>query len=171
MNDKLSLQELFVNTRSRVYFLWAVLVAVGFVTTHYYQNPNINGVWFVLSAIGLGYMVRVMPLRVTQMKYIFASWLVPIAIGILISALAVRTRIAPELTGYLGPFWLVIMAAAYYWNGLVDAPGLWYYIIAAANLLSAAAIYASDSLLPVQYLLTAVISTWSMLMLWVFRND
>jgi hypothetical protein len=159
------------DSRARVYLLWAVICAVGFVTTHYYQNYKINGVWTVLSAIGLTYMYRVMPMRVKQMRYIFFSWLIPIAIGIIISGLAIRTSIFPELGAYLGAFWMFVMALGFLWNGLVDPPGKWYYIAAVVNVLGAAACYYFESLYPIQYLVAGAVSTWSMLMLWIYRSD
>jgi hypothetical protein len=171
MDDRLSFSELWGNTRAQVYLLWAVLTGIGFVATHYYQNPNINGVWFILSVIGLGYMYKVMPLRITQMKQIYLSWLVPIVLGIAISGLAVRTDLFPELVGYLGVFWLVVMAVGYAWNGLVDPPALWYYVAVGLNLAAAAACYFIDPLLEYQYIVAAIISVWSMLNLWIFRSE
>lgn len=171
MQNDLDFRELFTASRARVYLLWALIVAVGFTATHYYQNPNINAVWTILSIVGFVYMYKVMPLKVSQMKHIFASWLVPIIVGMVFSVVAVRTSLLPELISYLGPFWLAVMAVGYFWNGLVDGPGLWYYVAAAVNLVAAAVIYSSLDLLSVQYLLIAIISTWSMLMLWLFRGD
>lgn len=171
MDSKISLEVLLYETRARVYALWALLVGIGYVATHYYQNPNINVVWLVLSAIGFYYMYKVMPLSVSQMKQIYASWLIPITLGLVVSVIAARTSMLPELLGYLGAFWLAVQAVGFFWNGLVDGPAVWYYVAAAVNLLGALAIYSVDSLLIVQYLLAAIISVWSMLMLWVFRSD
>ena len=171
MNDTLSLRDLFQSTRANVYFLWAVLTGVGFVATHYYQQANINIVWTVLSVIGLGYMFKVMPLGVSQMKKIFAAWLIPIVLGMIVSVAVVRTGVYPELVGYLGVFWLVVMAIGYGWNGLVDQPAAWYYVAVVLNLAAAALIYSFDSLLQVQYLVAAIVSIWSMLNLWIFRSE
>lgn len=171
MNEKLHLSSLLYESRARVYALWAAIVGVGYVSTHYYQNANINAVWTVLSVIGFAYMYKVMPLRVKQMKHIYTSWLVPILIGIAVSVVSVRTDLLPELVGYLGAFWLLVQAAAFFWNGLVDGPGLWYYIVAGVNFIGAAILYSSVDLLIVQYLLVAIISVWSMLMLLIFRGD
>lgn len=171
MDDQLAIRDLWDNTRAQVYLLWAAITGLGFVATHYYQNGNINIVWVVLSLIGLGYMYKVMPLGISQMKKIFLAWLVPITVGIIISALAVRTSLFPELVGYLGAFWLLVMAAGYLWNGLVDSPSQWYYIAVALNIAAAILIYLTDSLLQVQYLIVAVVSVWSMLNLWIFRSE
>lgn len=146
-------------------------MGIGFTWTHYYQNANINIIWTILSIIGFVYMYKMMPLKVQQMKRIYASWLIPIGIGMAWSVLAVRTDLLPELVAYLGPFWLIVMAVGYIWNGLVDAPGFWYYVVGVVNLLAAGVIYWNADLLLVQYLLVAVIGVWSMLVLWVFRAD
>lgn len=171
MNERADLRVMASTSRGKVYLLWAALVGIGFVWTHLYQNPNINIIWTVLSIVGFGYMYKAMPLKLEPMRRIYASWLIPVFIGMAWSVLAVRTDILPELVSYLGPFWLIVMAVGYIWNGLVDSPGLWYYIAGAVNVLAAIAIYLNSDLLEVQYLLIAVISIWSMLMLWVFRAD
>lgn len=161
----------FEESRARVYLLWALLTGVGYVTTHFYQNKNINGVWFTLSVIGLFYMFKVMPLRVSQMKHIYLSWLVPIVFGIAVSGIAVRTSIFPELVGYLGVFWLLLQSVAFISNGLVDRPARWYFIVAGVNAAAACACYAFESWTEVQYLVAAIVTVWSMLMLWAFRTD
>jgi hypothetical protein len=171
MSTSLTVASLWDSTRAKVFLLWAAIVGVGFVATHYYQHPNINGVWFVLSAIGFYYMYRVMPMNVRQMKHIYASWLIPITIGIGISAVAVRTNMLPGLVGYLGVFWLLIMAGAYVWNGLVDRPLFWYLIAALINIGAAALCYYIEGMLQYQYLIAAVASVWSMLNLWLFRSE
>ena len=96
MSDKIDFKMLLNETRPRVYLLWAVITGVGYTATHYYQNPNINAVWFVLSLIGFGYMYKVMPLRVPLMRRIFLAWLVPITFGIAVSVIAVRTDLIPD---------------------------------------------------------------------------
>ncbi len=171
MNETADLRIMFASSRGRVYLVWAAICGVGFVWTHYYQNPNINIIWTILSIVGFVYMYKVMPLKIDQMKKIFMAWLVPITIGMVWSVLAVRTDLMPELVPDLGAFWLIVMAAGYIWNGLVDAPALWYYVVASANIVLAALIYTNTDLYNVQYLLIAVVSLWSMLMLWVFRAD
>lgn len=171
MSSNINFQYLTSESRSRVYLLWAAITGVGFVATQYYQDKNINFVWFLLSAIGFYYMYKVMPLRVKQMRNIFLSWAVPISIGLGVSIVAVRTDYIPELVGYLGAFWLVVSAVGYFWNGIFDAPSLWYYVAATVNVLAAIAIYSYEPLLIGQYFFAAVVSVWSMLMLWIFRSD
>jgi hypothetical protein len=171
MDDKLDFRLMFAESRARVYLLWALLTAIGFTATHYYQNPNINGVWFVIAVIGLGYMFRVMPLKVKQMQHIYLSWLVPITAGIIVSGLAVHTSAFAGLVPYLGAYWLGIMAIGYFWNGTFDPPGTWYYVIAAVNAAAGLACYVSNDFTTAQYLVAAIISAWSMLSLWIFRSD
>lgn len=159
------------DTRARVYLLWAVITGVGYTTTQYYQHPNINFIWFILSAIGFVYMYKVMPLRVKQMRNIFLSWAIPISLGIGVSIVTVRTDFMPELVGYLGVFWLLVSAVGYFWNGIFDDISLWYFVAAGVNVTSAAICYFYEPLLISQYFFAGVVSVWSMLMLWVFRSD
>lgn len=171
MNNAIDFKFLLGDSRARVYLLWAAITGVGFTATHYYQDSNINYVWLVLSAVGLYYMYRVMPLRVKQMRNIFLSWVIPIGVGLGFSIASARGWFLPELIGYLGAFWLLVMAVGYFWNGIFDAPSPWYYIVAGVNVLGAALAYYYEPLLTGQYLFTAIVSVWSMLMLWVFRAD
>lgn len=158
------------STRVRVYLLWAVLTGVGFMATHFYQVPAINGLWTLLSIIGLGYMYHVMPLKINQMKRIYQSWLIPIIVGMVVSVLAVRTGIYPSLAGYLGVFWLAVMAIGYVWNGYADKPLFWYMFAGILNIVAAIVILLFDSLLSVQYLIAAIVSIWSMLNLAIYRQ-
>lgn len=171
MNNSISLSALFNESRSRVYLVWAALTGVGYIATHFYQKPTINIVWLVISVIGFYYMYKVMPLRVKQMKYIYLSWLIPIAVGLVFSVIAVRTSLLPELVGYLGVFWLLVSAVGFFWNGLVDRPGQWYFVAAVACIVGAGLGYFYDSLLISQYLIAAIITVWSMLMLVIFRSE
>lgn len=170
MNERLSLTFLLNDTRSRVYLLWAVLVTAGFVATHYVQRKQINPVWAVMSLVALGYMLRVMPLRVRQMRLIFLSWLVPIFIGMTVSGLAFIVEPLFGLVPYLGSFWLVVMAVGYAWNGLVDEPAGWYWFAVGINLVGAILCSFVDAFVMQQYLVAAVISGWSMVNLWLFRT-
>ena len=171
MNDKLDLQFLLGDTRARVYLLWAILAMGGFVATHYYQRQQINGAWFLISLIGLGYMYKVMPLRVKQMRNIFLSWAIPITVGMVVSAAVFyfQSDLASSLIIHLGAFWLIILAAGYFLNGLVDPPSKWYWVAAGLNLVASILCFMSDGLLTSQYLIAAVVSGWSMMNLWIFR--
>jgi len=170
MNNSIDWKFLLTDTRSRVYLLWLILVTTGFVLTQFFQRKEINAVWFVISVIGLGYMYRVMPLRVVQMRRIYLAWLVPIVIGMIVSALVFRVSDLSYLIAYLGAFWLVVLGAGYFWNGLVDAPAGWYYFAAALNLTAGVLCFSFDLFTLNQYLIAAVVSAWSMANLWLFRS-
>jgi len=170
MDEKLSLRFLLNDSRSCVYLLWALLVTAGFVATHYFQREEINPLWFGLSILGLGYMFKIMPLKVHQMRRIFVSWFVPIVFGMVISVLAFRVAVLSEVIPYLGVFWLVVMAVGYAWNGAVDQPAKWYYVAAGLNILAAILCYYVNAFTMQQYLVAAIVSAWSMLYLWILRT-
>lgn len=157
-------------SRARVYLLWAVLGFVGFVATHYWQLRQINGFWLLLSVIGMGYMARVMPLKVGKMKQIYLSWLVPIAFGMVVSGLVFYIDSWAQLIPYLGVFWLLVMALGYAWNGVVDAPSKWYYFAAIVNVAAAALCFFNPVYLEFQYIVAAIVTAWSMLYLWLLRT-
>lgn len=170
MSSSIRWKFLINDTRSRVYLLWAIIVTGGFIATHYFQRKEINPVWTLLSLVGLGYMAYVMPLKIRQMRRILLAWLVPITFGMIISGLAFRVDSLAGVIPYLGVFWLVVMAAGYTWNGLVDPPGFWYWFAAGLNIIAALLCYFFEPFTLQQYLVAAVISGWSMLYLWLLRT-
>jgi hypothetical protein len=172
MNGKINIRFLLSDTRARVYLLWAVLATGGFIATHYHQRQSINAVWFIISVIGLGYMYKVMPLKIRQMRHIFLAWAVPIIFGMIISGLVFRTSsdVATNVIVHLGGFWLLVMSVGYVLNGLVDRPAGWYWLAGGVNLLAGILCFTVDSFVAVQYLIAAVVSGWSMLSLWLFRT-
>ena len=163
---------LFIETRARVYLLWAIIVITGFVATHYYQRKTINAAWFTLSLIGLGYMFKVMPLKVRQMQQIFWAWLIPITVGMAVSGLVfyVEANWAYELVAHLGAFWLIVIAVGFTWNGLVDPPSFWYSFAAVICLATGIQCFIHPGWTSVQYLIAAIVSGWSMINLWLFRS-
>lgn len=171
MNEKVDWQYLLLDTRARVYLLWAMLTAIGFTATHYYQAYLINGFWALLSFIGLGYMVLVMPLKVRQMQRIFLAWGATIAAGMAVSAAVFysSSAAAGNIIAHLGAFWMLVMAVGYAWNGLVDRPATWYWFAAGLNLLFGVLCFTVDAFAAAQYLIAAIVSAWSMLYLWLFR--
>lgn len=172
MRKRLLWQQLFMETRARVYLLWAVIVTVGFILNDLHQKKSINALWFVISVCGLGYMIRVMPLKVRQMRQILFAWLIPITFGMVVSGLVfyVETDFAAELIARLGAFWLFVMAVGYLWNGLVDPPSGWYYFAVAINIVAGVLCWNYSDWRSVQYLIAAIISGWSMVNLWLFRT-
>jgi hypothetical protein len=167
------LRYLFIGTRARVYLLWGVLATAGFVATHFYQNKNINAVWTIMVAVALWFMYRVMPMKVVQMRRIFMAWLVPIGLGMLVSGAVFYISWLPavQLIGYLGAFWLGVMAVGYALNALVDPPTGWYWFATILNAIACVLCFTVDALAQVQYLVAAVVTAWSMLNLWLFRAD
>lgn len=172
MNDKVDWQYLFLETRARVYLLWAAIATLGFVATHYYQNKFINIYWAFISVLGLYYMYKVMPMKVKQMRHIFLGWFITIGLGMVISGIIFYLDLVPAgfLIGHLGGFWLLIMAQAYFGNGYFDKPAKWYYFAGILNMVFGILCLTVDAFIPGQYLIAAVISAWSMLFLWVFRT-
>lgn len=170
MNNTLDVKFLLADTRARVYLLWAFLVSGGFITTYYYQKHEINAFWFVISFIGLGYMFKVMPLKVKSIRNIFLAWLIPISFGMTVSGVVFYVDAWSQLIAYLGAFWLLVMAAGYTLNGLVDPPSKWYWINAGLNVSAGLACFFIEPFTTGQYLIAAIVSAWSMLNLWVFRT-
>lgn len=160
-------------TRARVYLLWTILLPIGFVATNFYQNHNINFVWGVIAIIGLGFMYKVMPMGVGQMRKIFLAWLVPIVFGMIVSGLVfyIHGPFTGNLIGHLGAFWLGVMAVGYVLNGLVDPPSTWYWTAAILNAVAAVACYEVHALILSQYLVAAIVSGLSMGLLWLLRSE
>lgn len=170
MNNTLDIEFLVADTRARVYLLWAILVSGGFTATHFYQTQQINALWFVLSATGLLYMYKVMPIRVKSMRNIFMAWLMPISIGIIVSGLAFKIAALAGIIEYLGAFWLLVMAVGYLLNGLADPPAGWYWFAVGINIAAGLTCFLFESFTASQYLIAAIVSGWSMLNLWIFRT-
>lgn len=171
LQSKIHPDELVMSSRGRVYLVWALLAPLGFVATHFNQMQNINRLWLAISIVGLGYMAKVMPLRVKQMRNIFLSWFVPITFGMIVSGAVFRIDSIGFLVEYLGVFWLGVMAAGYLSNGLYDRPAGWYWFAAAINVSAAVICLASIDALRMQYALAAIVTAWSMLNLWLFRTS
>jgi hypothetical protein len=164
---------LITDTRARVYLLWAVLLPLGFVATHYYQHNFINALWTTIAIVGLGFMYKVMPLRVGQMRRIFLAWGVPIGLGMLVSSVVfyIDTLTAATFIGHLGAFWLGVMAVGYFLNGLVDPPSGFYWFAAVINAAACVLCFMFTPFTQVQYLIAAIVSAWSMMNLWLLRTD
>lgn len=172
MDNRIDWQFLTTDTRARIYLLWAILLFLGFIATHYYQVKLINGVWAVLSLIGLGYMYKTMPIRVKQMKRIFYIWAATIVFGMFVSGAVFyfNSPLAGSLIARLGAFWLIVMAVGYALNGLVDRPAGWYWFAFVINVIFGTLCFVSDAFVASQYIVAAIVSGWSMLNLWLFRT-
>jgi hypothetical protein len=157
--------------RAQVYLLWAVIVASGYVILH--SDPDESHIvgWLVASAAGFAYMLYVMPLRQAKMRAIFASWLVPITIGFILTIAAFESSVLNGLIPYLGILWAILQAVGFTFNGLVDPPSRWYWFGALSNILLAGFLIMVPALLSVQYALLAVVTTWAMINLWLFRSN
>lgn len=171
MNEKIDWSYLFNDTRARIYLLWAALVAVGFASAHYSRSVNnVNIFWLVLSVLGLGYMYKVMPLRVKAAQAVLQTWFWTILSGVIVSFLAFKLPALAELSAYLGVFWLLLLAVAYLVNGLYDRPAAWYWVAMVLHIVAALACIVSNDFLRVQWLVAAIVSTWATLNLWIFRT-
>lgn len=140
------------------------------MATHFYQKRLINPFWLVLTVAGLGYMWRTMPLKVSKMKMILVCWASVLLFGMAVSGLAFYIDGIARLVPFLGVFWLAVMAAGYAWNGLLDRPSTWYWFAAAINIAAAILCYYNSTFLEYQYVVAAIVSTWSMLYLWLLRT-
>lgn len=171
MNETVSKYALFQEPRGRVYLLWAILCIFGFGIAHFARyDLGINSFWVVLSFIGLGYMYKVMPMRLEPARRLLLAWAVPIAVAMIVSYAAFYVDALSGLVPYLAAFWLVIMAISYVLNGIIDKPFLWYGVAAGLNVAAAVACYLLPEWQAVQWLIAAIVSGWSMLWLWIFRS-
>jgi hypothetical protein len=172
MYEKIDWHYLFSEARARVYLLWVGISLVGFTAVHYSTSAdNANIFWIMLSLAGLGYMYKAIPMRLKPGRQIFAAWLWTIVFGAVVSIAAFRVRELAGLSAYLGAFWLLVMAAGYFLNGLFDAPATWYWVAVALNVAAALLIILFEPFMEVQWLVVAIISAWSMLNLWLFRSE
>jgi hypothetical protein len=155
--------------RKRVYAIWAAIVAVGFTGTQLYQDPNINGLWLVLSIVGFVSMYRLMPLSVPRMRSIYGVWVATVVFGLIISSLAFKIEFFYGIAPYLGGFWLMLMGAGFIGNGLVDSPSKHYYAMGALQIAIGALCIVIPALVGVQYVAAAVVGTLAMVWLLLFR--
>lgn len=156
--------------RAQVYLLWAVIVAGGYLHLHFSPDDNHIFTWAIASAVAFGYMLYTMPMKQAKMRAIFAAWFVPITVGFIITIAAFENDNLTGLIPYLGAVWAAVQALGFALNGLVDPPSGWYWFAAIANLLLAVALFVFSPLFGFQYLLLGIVTSWSMLNLWVFRS-
>lgn len=161
---------LITDTRARVYLLWLIIVPPGFVHLYFEQPLWINYPWLATTIIGLGYMALVMRPFSGKLRLIFYAWLFPLVVGMAVSFLAASSPQFYSLLPKLALVWALVQAAGYALNGLVDAPAGWYWFATALHILAAIFIFAFPALISLHWLLLAVISTWSLANLWLFRS-
>ncbi|MDQ3158730.1 MAG: hypothetical protein M3P98_01150 [bacterium] len=170
-NKSMDWHYLTHDSRAVVYLVWWVISTFGFITTHFYQKQQINGVWFVLTLIGLGVMFKLMPLKISNMRNILICWTVVLFGGIAISGGALHIKALQDLVPYLGSIWMLVLAIGYLWNGLIDQPMKWYMFAVVINVVGAALAYYVDEFMGGQYLVAAIVSFWSMGYLWLYRSE
>lgn len=159
------------NVCRRVYLVWAIVILIGFVATHFYQLPGINNLWLILSVLGLAYMgfsLKQLQFRDRTLVLIGLLWLFTIAFGMMISILAFAIEPLAELSSYLGVFWLGLLGLAHLFNGAIDRSYI-YWLTGSTQILTGVLCFVVEPLQPVQYLIAGVISSTAMLVLILFR--
>lgn len=159
------------NICRRVYLVWAMIIALGFVSTQFHQLPDINNLWLLLSFIGLGYMaIALLQLKLPnlQLIYIGLIWLLTIGFGLFMSIAAFMYEPLGELTAYLGSFWLLLMGVGLGLNSLVDRSPT-YLIFGGIEILFGIACYLFDPLILWQYLIAGGVGAIAMLGLIIYR--
>lgn len=159
------------NVCRRVYLAWAVIVLVGFITTHFHQRPDINYLWLFLSIIGLGYMgwlLKRIGFKNAQLRNILFLWLFTIVFGLALSFSAFYYRPFAELTGILGIFWLFLLGIAHVFNSAIDRSRL-YWLTGGAQIVAGSLCLVLTPLQGIQYLMTGLMSGLAMMVLFLFR--
>lgn len=161
-----ALPKPYWNAGRRVFALWGLIVLSGFIGTHFDQTDatKVDLIWVVLSVIGLAYMKKQMSFEYKDLRNIFITWLVVIVFGIAMSQAAFTYVSLARLSGYLGAFWLVIMALGHAITGLIDKKKL-YIATTGLQLVAALAIYMTPMLILYQYLIAGVVGALAMVML------
>ncbi len=158
----------------KLFLVWAVIVLAGFMFTYFEQTfspTNINLFWAVLACIGLLYSKKQMPFSDRVLRNIFVVWLGIIIFGVAFSQVVFFWPPLFFFAGYLGAFWLVLMAFGHAVTGMIDKKKL--YIFTAGIQLAAAAfifIFANSmpALFTLQYLIAGFIGSASMAALLLF---
>jgi hypothetical protein len=159
------------NICRRVYLVWAIVILIGFIATHFYQLPDINKLWLFLSTLGLAYMgfsLKQLHFRDRTLVLIGLLWLSTIAFGMMISILAFVIEPLAALSASLGVFWLGLMGLAHLFNGAVDRSYI-YWLTGSAQILTGVLCFVVEPLQLVQYLIAGAIGSTGMLVLILFR--
>jgi len=151
--------------------VWAIIVFIGFIATHFYQLPGINYLWLVLSLIGLGvmgFLLKQMHFQELKLLYIGLLWLLTVAFGLTISAIAFVYEPLAEMSAYLGIFWLFLMGLAHILNKIVD-PSRAYLISGGLQILTGTICFIFEPLQTMQYIAAGVVGALAMVWLILFR--
>ncbi len=161
--------EGYWNAGRRVFMLWAVIVFAGFIGTHKDQaDPDkINLYWAILSLVGLAYMKKQMSFAYADLKKIYMTWFWVILVGMIVSVASFKTPALAQLSGYLGVFWLVIMALGHAITGKIDKKKV-YITTTGMQLLAAALVFMIPALAPLQYLVAGAVGALAMVWLVLF---
>lgn len=155
----------FFNPKNIVFTTWAGILFFGFLATHFYQHPNINWVWSLLSVIGLFVMYKYMPFRVIVLRRTFYHWLGVIVFGMAVSFGVFYVENIGWLLEYLGMFWLILLGLGHVINkplypgqkGLLQAGIL--------QIVAGVMIWFVPQFLEYQYIIAAFASSAGMLLL------
>ncbi len=147
-----------------VFFIWAVIELSGWLLTYFWPDPRVNWVWLGLTIAGIIPMALFMPMKSPKMRRIMLLWVLVLAAGMGTSFLAFLWEPLMFLISYLGPFWLILMGAAFLLNALWWPPRL---LIAGGILQITAGLlsWTVPVLLVYQYLVAAAAGTGAMLVL------
>jgi hypothetical protein len=160
--------KIYWNPARKVFAVWAIIILMGFIATHFYQDPTVNWVWTVLSVIGLWVMYKHMPLRIPKLKKIFLGWVGVIVFGMVFSFAIFSFESLYFLIGYLGIFWLLLMGIGHWLNGWFDRSKIYIYS-GLVQVVAGVACYFFLPLLLNQYIVAGVVGAVAMVMLLLFR--
>lgn len=166
--------EGFWNPLRRLFALWGVIVLGGFVYTYIYIASTplaINGMWLVLSLVGLGYTKYLLPWSETSGRLIFLTWTILVLGGIALTHAAFYSASFLFLASQIGILWLVIMGVGHGITGTIDGKKV-YIVTAALHFAAAAAAYVviagNPMLFAVQYLVAGIVGAIAMGILIVY---
>jgi len=162
--EKIIPVEPYWNAGRKVFGLWAAIILGGFVATHYNQTDKINYLWLALSLIGLAYMKKEMSFQYFDLKKIFLTWFYVILFGMIISFAAFSSPKLVFLSGYLGVFWLLVMALGHAITGIIDNKSV-YVTTAGMQILAAGLTLYFLPLLIIQYLVAGLVGALAMIWL------
>lgn len=152
----------FWNPLRRMFLAWAVIILAGFIATHFNQSDRINWAWLVLSIGGLVYMKRILPFSDRGSRNVFFVWFGVIAVGMAFSFAAFRVAFLAALSGYLGAFWLVLMALGHALTGMLDGKAV-YALTALLQIVLAGVVYYNvGNALLYQHLIAGVVGSVAM---------